>query len=69
MTDEKIKVIIDENGEIFVETNGILGPACVDEIAKIMKDVGIAFESNKTDEYHMEQRVSPAQRQKAGLKK
>lgn len=69
MKDEKIKVIIDENGEIFVETDGILGPACVDEIAKIMKDAAIAVEANKTDEYHMGQLVKPAQKQRAGSKK
>ena len=69
MKDEKIKIVIDENGEIFVETDGILGPACVEEITKIMKDAAIAIEANKTDEYHMEQKVKTTQQQKTGLKK
>lgn len=53
MAEEKIIIRInEETGEIDIETKGILGPSCFDEVDKILKDNATVYESHKTDEYY-----------------
>jgi len=60
MTEEKIVIRInEETGEINIETHGILGPSCVDEVDKILKDNATVYESHKTDEYYRTSTVKP----------
>lgn len=54
MGEEIINIDIDENGEIFIETNGIKGPACTEEVEKLLKELAIVTDTNKSDEYFME---------------
>jgi len=69
MTEGKISIKIDENGELFIETHGILGPSCIDEITKIMDEIALITEVNKTDEYHMRQSVSQSVKGKQVVKR
>ena len=62
MTNEKITISINENGEMNIKTQGILGPACVDEVNKLLEDIALAVNYTKTDEYYMKpQRVTKTQ--------
>ena len=59
MTEEQIKITIDENGEMKIKTQGILGPTCVDEVNKLLEDIALAVNYTKTDEYYIKpQRVT-----------
>lgn len=58
MTEGKIEVKINEKGEIAVETHGILGPACLDEVNKLLENIAAITSVNKTDEYYMKGNVS-----------
>ncbi|GAB7016334.1 hypothetical protein JCM10550A_17020 [Methanogenium cariaci] len=51
---EEITIEIDENGEIFIETNGIKGPACIAQVEELLKELAIVSDTNKSDEYYME---------------
>ena len=51
---EEISIEIDENGEIFIETHGIKGPVCIDQVENLLKDLAIVSEINKSDEYYMD---------------
>lgn len=52
MADEKITIVIDENGEISIKTRGILGPTCVDEVNRLIEDLVLATDYKKTDEFY-----------------
>lgn len=54
MSEEIINIDIDENGAIFIETNGIKGPACVEEVERLFKELALVTDTNKSDEYFME---------------
>jgi DUF2997 family protein len=54
MMSEEITIEIDENGEIFIETNGIKGPACIAQVEELLKELAIVSDTNKSDEYYME---------------
>ena len=54
MGEEIINIEIGENGEVFIETNGIKGPACIDEVEKLLKELVFVTDMNKSDEYFME---------------
>jgi hypothetical protein len=49
----RVTIKIDEKGEIKVETRGMLGPACLDEVLKILQENAAVTEIRKTDEYYM----------------
>ena len=53
MTEERIQIIINEKGELIVESHGIQGPKCIDEIHKLLEDIALSVELEKTDEYYM----------------
>lgn len=54
MNEEKINIEIDENGEVFVETDGIKGPACIKEVEKLLNELAFISDTNKSDEYYMD---------------
>ena len=58
MREEKIIIKVDENGNLTMETKGIEGPACIEEINKLLDDNILIIESHKTDEYYIEGHVS-----------
>ena len=59
---EEISIEIDENGEIFIETNGIRGPACIDQVEELLKDLAVVSAPNKSEEYYMENPAQVAQK-------
>jgi hypothetical protein len=58
MHEEKIIIKIDENGELFIETKGILGPSCIDEVKKLLDEDAEIVSLNKTDEFYQGQELS-----------
>lgn len=58
MHEEKITIKIDENGELFIETKGILGPSCIDEVKKLLDEDVEITSLNKTDEFYQDQEMS-----------
>ncbi len=54
MSEEKISIIINEDGELSIKTRGILGPTCVDEVNRLIEDLVLAIDYKKTDEYYAE---------------
>lgn len=53
MAEGKITVKINEKGEIMMETRGILGPSCLEEVNKLLEEIASVTEVKKTDEYYM----------------
>lgn len=64
MSEEKIIIKINEEGDIEVETFGIMGPICDEEIEKILKNIALTYEDTKKDEYFMEPEVNLTRKQK-----
>jgi hypothetical protein len=58
MGDEKIIIKVDDKGDLTIETKGIVGPACIKEVKKLLDDSIAIVDSHKTDEYYMEAKVS-----------
>lgn len=54
MSEEKIVIKIKENGELSLETKGIFGPACIEEINKLIEDLALPLEYQKTDDFYTE---------------
>ena len=50
--EEKILIEFDENGEIVVETRGIKGKACLDDVKDLLEGVATITHEHKTDEYY-----------------
>ena len=53
MTEGKITVKVNEKGEMVVETKNIVGPACLDEVSKLLEEIASITDVRKTDEYYM----------------
>lgn len=68
MTEEKIIIKIDKDGNLKVEVSGILGPACVDEVKKLLEDIAYIQDIIKTDEYYMSPHVVQRSKRKIKLK-
>lgn len=58
MGEEKIIIKVDEKGDLTIETKGIVGPVCIEEVKKLLDDSIAIVDSHKTDEYYMEGKVS-----------
>ena len=58
MSEEKIVIKIDGDGGLQVETFGIYGPRCFEEVEKILEDLALKIEEQKKDEYFMEPRIT-----------
>ncbi len=58
MKEEKIIVIIGEDGSMSFETKGIKGPVCEEKLEEIMEGLEQAVVSkSKTDEYYQEEKI------------
>jgi hypothetical protein len=64
MSEEKIVVKINDQGEIEVETFGIKGPLCVEEINKIIQNIALTVATTKKDEYFMDPEVKTLSKNK-----
>lgn len=53
MVEGKINIKINEKGELEVKTHGIYGPACIEEVNKLLEELALITSCIKTDEYHM----------------
>ncbi len=58
MGEEKIILKVDDNGDLTIETKGIVGPACIEEVKKLLSESITIVDSHKTDEYYMEGKIS-----------
>ena len=61
MSQEKITIKINKKGELVLETNGIMGPACMEEAKKLLEKVALITEVNKTDEFYQQATVKVKQ--------
>lgn len=52
MTEERITVKIDGKGFITVSAKGMEGPACVDGVTSLLREIAVITEIDKTDEYY-----------------
>ncbi|MBL8966509.1 MAG: DUF2997 domain-containing protein [Spirochaetaceae bacterium] len=52
MSDEKIVVVIDEDGGIIAETSGFQGKACIETLAKLLDGLGDETGRKNKDEYY-----------------
>jgi hypothetical protein len=69
MEEQKVKITIKENGELFIETKGLHGPAGIEEINKMLEGIALAVDiSKKTDHHHMKGTVNTSQNIKLGLR-
>lgn len=50
--EESIRVEIDEKGFIVVKAKGMSGPACIDGVTRLLKEIAVITEIDKTDEYY-----------------
>lgn len=58
MKEHIIEIVIDENGELYVETKGMEGKICVDELDKVLFGVeGKRIIDEKTSDYYKKPRV------------
>ena len=48
----EIEVTIDEDGEVKMETHGLKGKKCIDELNSFEKPLGTIKETQKTSEYY-----------------
>ncbi|MCC5452927.1 DUF2997 domain-containing protein [Rheinheimera sp. UJ51] len=56
MPEQKIILIIDEQGAIMAKTSGFKGESCFEALDELLELQGVVSNVKKTDEYH-EQRV------------
>lgn len=68
MSEQKIIIRANEKGELSVETKGIHGPTCVDEINKLLDEIAFITDRKNTDEYYMKGTVKAQSNVKVGLK-
>ena len=52
MDDQKIIVEIDQKGFITVKAKGMTGAACIDGVTRLLKDIAVITDIDKTDEYY-----------------
>jgi hypothetical protein len=66
MPEQRIVVIIDDNGKINAETEGIKGEVCIDELQKLLGEIADLESVEKTDEYYQQTEQSVRYSQQAG---
>jgi len=49
---EKVKVIIDKNGQVKIETEGFKGKSCLDATKELEELLGLVVEDKKKPEYY-----------------
>jgi hypothetical protein len=52
MAEQRIVIIIDENGKINASTEGIKGEMCLDELQELLDSLENIESINKTDEFY-----------------
>lgn len=52
MDEEKVTVEIDEKGFIRATAKGLSGPACIDGVTRLLKDIAVISSIDKTDDYY-----------------
>jgi hypothetical protein len=57
MDEEKVTVEIDEKGFIRATAKGLSGPACIDGVTRLLKDIAVISSIDKTDEFYGQVRV------------
>ncbi|MEX2680626.1 MAG: DUF2997 domain-containing protein [Candidatus Sigynarchaeota archaeon] len=50
--EQKIIVEIDEKGFIKATAKGMSGPACIDSVTRLLKEIAVVTDIDKTDEYY-----------------
>ena len=58
MNDEKIIVVINEDGGIVAETSGFHGPACIQALEELLCSLGDEAGRKTKDEYYEEKKSS-----------
>lgn len=58
MKEQRINIIINEDGSLDLETDGIKGEACLSEVEEILSELADIKEVKKTDEYYQKVNVS-----------
>ena len=66
MAEQRIVVIIDENGKINAKTDGIKGEVCIEELQKILGEVADLESVSKTDEYYQHNELHAKNIQRVG---
>lgn len=64
----KVTIRINEKGEIELETRGMPGPVCLEEVNKLLEEIVAVTDVKKTDEYYMKPKVRTRQRAKEKVK-
>ncbi len=57
MTEERIDVIIDENGEIEIKTFGVKGKKCIDDVINLIGEISDA-KVTKKEEYYQKEKLN-----------
>ena len=57
MSEKKIVISIDSNGNCEAETFGVYGSECISELDKLLKDLSMETKTNKKDEFYKEARL------------
>lgn len=55
MPEQKITIIIDDDGGITAKTHGFKGASCIDALDALLDLDGTVSQIKKTDEYHQQQ--------------
>lgn len=57
MAEQRITIIIDENGKIDASTSGIKGEMCLSELQELLDDLDNLQSVKKTDEYFQQVKI------------
>ena len=58
MKEQRINIIINEDGSLDLKTDGIKGESCLSEVEEILNELADIKEVKKTDEYYQKVNVS-----------
>lgn len=58
MKEQRINIIINEDGSLDLKTDGIKGEACLSEVEELLDELVDIKEVKKTDEYYQKVNVS-----------
>lgn len=68
MKEERITITINEDGSLNVETEGLKGEACLDEVNALLDEVANIKEIKKTDEYNQRINTQNQNIQRGGVR-
>lgn len=58
MKEQRINIIINEDGSLDLKTDGIKGESCLSEVEELLDELADIKEVEKTDEYYQKVNVS-----------